>query len=152
MPTIPTVKTKPPKLAKPSKAKLTAFFGAGQSCPVPISLSCTIGVCYTMKENQFFAILASLTAFVWSVDKQTGKIVGKNKHLRGVTFDPVTAVARNQRKGNFSSPHAAADVLGMPNKLKWNLADAISPNKTYDTNRGYPQVLRGRIKTVLNLK
>lgn len=101
-----------------------------------------------MKENQFLAALASLAAcWAWSTNK-FGYIVAKNRSCPGRTFDPVTAVCRNARRGTFDSTAAAADALNIDPKLRQNLVSAMYG----DENRGYSQVLRGRIKSILGLK
>ncbi len=105
-----------------------------------------------MTESQFLVALSQTTdAYKWSVTNK--KIVGtaKNGKTRGKSFDPVTAVCRSTGKGTYSSTcrgkKQAATKLGLTTVLAENVSNAAQAK----SNRGNYQVLRGKMRQVLDV-
>lgn len=105
-----------------------------------------------MTEIQFLLELSKTTsAYSWSVDGK--KIVGtaKNGKTKGKKFDPITAVCRSTGKGTYASTcrgkSKAATKLGVTQTLAKNVSNATQAT----SNRGNGQVLRGKIRQVLEV-
>ena len=101
-----------------------------------------------MTETQFLVALSQTTdAYKWSVEdnKITGK--ARNGKARGAKFDPLTAVCRYTGLGSLTSPCKAACKMGMTKTLASNVTDATKAK----FNRGNPQVLRGKMRQVLEV-
>jgi phage terminase large subunit-like protein len=105
-----------------------------------------------MTETQFLVALSqTTTAYKWTVDNK--QIVGtaKNGKTRGKKFDPVTAVCRSVGKGTYASTcrgkKQAASKIGLTDTLAKNVSSATQAK----SNRGNYQVLRGRMRQVLDV-
>jgi len=101
-----------------------------------------------MTETQFLVALSQTTdAYKWSVENN--KITGKarNGKARGKKFDPLTAVCRYTTQTTATSPCKAACKMGMTKTLASNVTDATKAK----SNRGNPQVLRGKMRQVLEV-
>lgn len=101
-----------------------------------------------MTQAEFLHVLSGLTEYKW-MDRD-GQIVGqvRNGRARGKLFNPVTAVARSTRRASVvgTSERAtaqAAQSLGLPESI----ANAVRST----ANRGYTQVVRGRIQRAVGL-
>jgi hypothetical protein len=109
-----------------------------------------------MQQKEFLSAVANLTEYQWCLDE--GRIIGKvrNGRDRHKWFNPVTALARSRRVLNASKggEHAAvairkpetmvaAEALG----LSTSIANVVANREP--GNRGYAQVLNGRLKRVL---
>ena len=105
-----------------------------------------------MKENTFLAALAKLTkSYKWTVKDGNIRATNKDgKFQRGIcVFNPITAVCRASRRGNFSTLGTAfaSERLGIARNLSDNIRDAAEAKE----NRGYVQVLRGKIRAILKI-
>lgn len=106
-----------------------------------------------MNQTQVVNSLSSVrSSYRWSVD-DSGRIVGTPvNHASEATvktYNPLTALARSQRLGQYrlSKTRTALNKLGVPSELQSSLIDAVSGSE----NRGQAQVLRGRIRSVLGV-
>ena len=100
-----------------------------------------------MTETQFLVALSQTTsAYTWTLEGN--QIVGtaKNGKTRGKKFNPLTAVCRSSGLGNGTTTQAAKK-LGVTTSLKESIVGAT----TASSNRGNYQVLRGKIRQVLEV-
>jgi hypothetical protein len=101
-----------------------------------------------MNQSQFLDQLSAISnSYTWSYED--GTIVGtaRNGNARGQVFNPITAIARSTRVGEFSNTKRdttrAARSLGL---------STSTLNGLYcHSNRGNAQVLRGRMRSALNI-
>ena len=105
-----------------------------------------------MTETQFLIALSQTTsAYKWGVEGKTIVGTAKNGKTRGKKFDPVTAVCRSTGKGTYASTckgkKQAASKLGLTSTLTTNVSNATQAK----SNRGNYQVLRGKIRQVLDV-
>ena len=105
-----------------------------------------------MTETQFLIALSQTTsAYKWGVEGKTIVGTAKNGKTRGKKFDPVTAVCRSTGKGTYASTckgkKQAASKLGLTSTFTTNVTSAT----TAKSNRGNYQVLRGKIRQVLDV-
>jgi|APSaa5957512622_1039677.scaffolds.fasta_scaffold53240_3 hypothetical protein len=107
-----------------------------------------------MTETQFLTALEKTTkAYRWRLID--GKIRAKARYhvkeakaaIEDNTFDPLTAVMRFNRQGTHSVREA---VVKSQYPIHFTMAVIKGADKLQ--NRGYPQVLRGKMKKVLKLK
>jgi hypothetical protein len=110
-----------------------------------------------MKAKQTTIFLTMLAAvahlYKWSIAKD-GRIVGTQKGKQVKEHDPITAIvnprlrAKHQNVIRYGDTHQAAKQLKLDETTRQILASAIYGK----THRGYSQIMRGKIKTVLGLK
>mgnify|MGYP001236624466 CR=1 FL=1 len=106
-----------------------------------------------MKSSEFFSQLSQVsTTYNWSLtDSNTIIGEGRRGKAKGVTFNPITAVAFRKGHGTFGSNKRetlkAGRALGLDSTFTNNLYQAT----TNYSNRGHSQVVRGRIRTALEL-
>ena len=107
-----------------------------------------------MGIGEFYQQLSGLpsTTYKWSIEGNQ-KIVGTGKRGRakGLTFNPVTAVAHREGHGEYSNNKRdtirAGRALGLSNTFSVFLYQAT----TNYSNRGHSQVVRGKIRSALEL-
>jgi hypothetical protein len=104
--------------------------------------------------KQLLELLQSIShLYVWSIQKD-GAIIGTAKGKKVKEHSPLTAIAnvqrRNKHQALFRSWHnmSAAKRLGYNEKESTTINNAISGV----VNRGYSQILRGKIKKAVGLK
>lgn len=104
-----------------------------------------------MESSEFYLTLASLpSTYTWAVDGLS--ITGQGKRgLRGHTFNPVTAVA-NRLTGNVYGTNKretlkAGRALGLTNEFTSHVYNAAAGS----SNRGNAQVVRGKIRSALEI-
>ena len=106
-----------------------------------------------MRSNEFYSQLSQVSnTYNWSVtDGNTIVGQGVRGKAKGVTFNPITAVAYRSGCGTFGSNKRetlkAGKALGLTSTFTTNLYQAT----TNYSNRGHSQVVRGRIRTALEL-
>ena len=100
-----------------------------------------------MTETQFLMALAqTTTAYCWKVDGKKITGTARNGKTRGTRFNPLTAVCRSSGLGNGTNAQAATK-LGVTKTLR----DSISGASAAKSNRGNFQVLRGKMRQVLDV-
>lgn len=106
-----------------------------------------------MERSDFYEALEAAPAnFSWAVG-DTNSIVATKKRGKnaGQTYNPVTAVASYLGVGSFGSNKRetlkAGTALGLPRKFTETLYSAF----TSASNRGNAQVVRGRIRSALEI-
>ena len=105
-----------------------------------------------MKSNEFYSQLSQVSnTYNWSVTGKTIVGQGVRGNAKGVTFNPITAVAYRKGYGIYISNKRetlkAGKALGLSTTFTTNLYQAT----TNYSNRGHSQVVRGRIKTALEI-
>ena len=106
-----------------------------------------------MNEIQFLLNLQrTKKSYKWHIAGNKIRAWAKNGRDRGEIFDPITAVSRYTRSGTYEvtkrSRQRAGRSLGISNTLTNTIIGATDAKN----NRGSEQVLRGRIKEILELK
>lgn len=106
-----------------------------------------------MERSDFYqALSASPTAYNWGVNDSNSitATVTRGKY-KGQTFNPVTAVANYLGVGSYGSNKRetlkAGTALGLPRSFTETLYSA----STGASNRGNAQVVRGRIRSALEI-
>ena len=106
-----------------------------------------------MNANEFLDSLNSVShSYRWSVDN-TNKLTAtfRSGPHRGFTLNPVTALAHKKGYGLISNTRegteTAASLLGIPRVTARKIYSAVLG--TY--NRGNTQVIRGRIRSALEV-
>jgi|TARA_Y100000385_G_C12725038_1_gene480304 hypothetical protein len=107
-----------------------------------------------MEISEFYQQLSSLPRTTYSFDvAENQKIVatGRRGKAKGITFNPVTAVAHRQGHGSYGTNKRdtlrAGRALGLSSTFSENLYQAT----TNHSNRGHSQVVRGKIRSALEL-
>ena len=75
----------------------------------------------------------------------------RNGNDRGELFDPVTAVSRYTGNGTYETTQRGRKRAGKSTGLSTTLTNTVMNASDAKYNRGGSQVLRGRIKQVLDL-
>jgi hypothetical protein len=105
-----------------------------------------------MKSTDFYSELKSLpTTFNWSISDSNTIIGDGRRHLKGVTFNPITAIAYritgNLYESNKRDTHRAGKAIGLSNEFVEHVYDATKSSY----NRGNAQVVRGKIRSALGV-
>ena len=105
-----------------------------------------------MTETQFLLALAGTkSAYRWQLEGKSITGVARNGKTRGQKFTPMTAVYRSSGLGTYRDNKkgraTAASQLGVTETLAENVMQATKAA----SNRGNYQVLRGKIRQVLNV-
>lgn len=106
-----------------------------------------------MNSVEFYQNLSELpSTYQWQVDNNNRiSAVGTRGNVKGFSFNPVTALAHritgNVFGNNKKETLKAATAIGLKNTFT---------NQVYDatlgvSNRGFSQVLRGRIRSALEI-
>ena len=105
-----------------------------------------------MESNEFYTTLASLpSSYNWSVEGRTITGQGTRGSSRGLAFNPVTAVAY-KKTGQVSGTNKretlkAGTALGLTRSFTSHVNNAT----TGSSNRGNSQVVRGKIRSALEI-
>jgi len=78
--------------------------------------------------------------------------VARNGRDKGELFDPITAVSRYTRSGTYEVTKRSRQRAGRSLGISSTLTNTIIGATDAKNNRGSEQVLRGRIKEILELK
>ena len=107
-----------------------------------------------MEIQEFYQQLSSLphTTYNFSIqDNQNIVATGRRGKAKGITFNPVTAVAHRSGHGSYGTNKRdtlkAGRALGLSKTFSENLYQAT----TNHSNRGHSQVVRGKIRSALEL-
>ena len=106
-----------------------------------------------MDSKEFYSKLSQTSStYSWEVTtSQSVATTGKRGKVKGVKLNPVTAVAYKQGKGVFASnkrgTQQAGKALGLTKTFTENLYQAT----TNQSNRGHSQVVRGKIRSALEI-
>ena len=104
-------------------------------------------------QGEFYDQLSNLPqSYGFGVDG-SNQIIGQGRRgkAKGIKFNPVTAVAHRNGLGTYSSNKRdtlrAGKALGLTKTFTENLYQA----STNHSNRGHSQVVRGRIRSALEI-
>ena len=106
-----------------------------------------------MEISEFYTKLSQTSStYDWEVSSsQKLTATGKRGKVKGASLNPVTAVAYKQGKGVFASnkrgTQQAGKALGLTKTFTENLYQAT----TNQSNRGHSQVVRGKIRSALEI-
>jgi hypothetical protein len=105
-----------------------------------------------MNHYEFFDRLTGVaSAYRWDVDHNRVEAVIRSGPNRGRTLNPVTALAHKSGFGLFDNTRngteQAASLLGLPRRAARQVYSATLGTH----NRGNTQVLRGRIRSALEV-
>ena len=107
-----------------------------------------------MGINEFYQQLSSLpkNSYRWSIEgNKTIVGTGRRGQAKGHTFNPVTVIANRQGHGVYGTNKRetlrAGKALGLSKTFSENLYQAT----TNHSNRGHSQVVRGKIRSALEL-
>ena len=105
-----------------------------------------------MNYQEFFDRLSNLAnAYHWDIDNNRVSATIQSGYYKGFTLNPITALAHKSGFGLFHNNREdtefAARLLGIPRSTARNVYSATLAT----CNRGNTQVLRGRIRSALEV-
>jgi len=106
-----------------------------------------------MEIYDFYTKLSetSLT-YNWELNgSQTVVATGSRGKVKGVSLNPVTAVAYRQGKGVYASNQRGTRQAGKALGLSRTFTDNLYQATTNYSNRGHSQVVRGKIRSALGV-
>ncbi len=105
-----------------------------------------------MNEIQFLlALQKTQKSYKWQLRGKKIRGVARNGNDRGEIFDPVTAVSRYTGNGTYEVTQRGRTRAGKSTGLSTTLTHNVIHASDAKNNRGNSQVLRGRIKQILEL-
>ena len=105
-----------------------------------------------MSEIQFLLTLQKTKkSYKWHLRGNKIRGVARNGKDKGETFDPVTAVSRYTGKGTYEVTQRGRKRAGKSTGLSTTLTHSVIHAADARNNRGNSQVLRGRIKQILDI-
>ena len=105
-----------------------------------------------MSETQFLlALQKTKKSYKWQLRGNKIRGVARNGNDKGELFDPVTAVSRYTGNGTYEVTQRGRKRAGKSTGLSSTLTNTVMHASDAKYNRGGSQVLRGRIKQVLDL-
>lgn len=100
-----------------------------------------------MNQTQFLDVLRDVSeSYSWTNDRGDHTATSKKRALRGVVFNPVTAVAHSITGQTFRNTKRDTQRAAKAIKMDETLANAIYSRD----NRGHSQVVNGKIRKVLS--
>lgn len=101
-----------------------------------------------MNQTQFLNQLSLVSnSYKWTHNGTTLIGVAKNGNARGIKFNPITALARSKRLGEWRNNEAGTKAAGRALGLSCTTIHSILSSN----NRGNAQVVRGRMLSSLGL-
>lgn len=105
-----------------------------------------------MNEIQFLlALQKTQKSYKWQLRGKKIRGVARNGNDRGELFDPITAVSRYTGNGTYEVTQRGRKRAGKSTGLSTTLTHNVIHASDAKSNRGNSQVLRGRIKQILEL-
>ena len=105
-----------------------------------------------MTETQFLlALQKTKKSYKWHISGNKIRGVARNGKDRGELFDPVTAVSRYTGNGTYDVTQRGRRRAGRSTGLSTTLTNTVMNASDAKCNRGGSQVLRGRIRQVLDV-
>ncbi len=109
---------------------------------------------FFMESSEFYQQLSSLpsTTYNFSIESDQ-KIVatGRRGKAKGITFNPVTAVAHRVGHGSYGTNKRDTLKAGRALGLSKTFAENLYQATTNYSNRGHSQVVRGKIRSALEI-
>jgi hypothetical protein len=101
-----------------------------------------------MNQTQFLNELSSVSnSYTWTYAGNSLIGVACNGQDRGLSFNPITALARSQRFGTFPRTKRGTSAASRALGLSVTTVDSILSS----SNRGNAQVVRGRMLSTLGV-
>jgi len=106
-----------------------------------------------MEICEFYSNLAQTSStYGWTVSpSQSVMAMGKRGKVKGMTLNPVTAVAYKLGKGVFASTKRGTTQAGKALGLTKTFTENLYQATTNKSNRGHSQVVRGKIRSALEI-
>ncbi len=105
-----------------------------------------------MTETQFLlALQKTKKSYKWHISGNKIRGVARNGKDKGELFDPVTAVSRYTGNGTYDVTQRGRRRAGRSTGLSTTLTNTVMNASDAKYNRGGSQVLRGRIRQVLDV-
>ena len=105
-----------------------------------------------MTETQFLlALQKTKKSYKWHLRGNKIRGVARNGNDKGELFDPVTAVSRYTGNGTYGVTQRGRKKAGKSTGLSTTLTNTVVDASDAKHNRGGSQVLRGRIRQVLEV-
>ena len=105
-----------------------------------------------MTEIKFLLALADTTkAYKWHLKGNKIRATARNGKTKGQVYDPITAVARSSGHGTYTINQRGRKAAGKANGLTTTLTTNVVNATEATCNRGNYQVLRGKIRQVLDV-
>tara|TARA_R100001377_G_scaffold84658_1_gene68717 strand:+ start:2287 stop:2604 length:318 start_codon:yes stop_codon:yes gene_type:complete len=105
-----------------------------------------------MSEIQFLlALQKTKKSYKWHLQGNKIRGVARNGKDKGEMFDPLTALSRYNGKGTYKVTQSGRVRAGRSSGLSSTLTNTVIFATDAKSNRGGGQVLRGRIKQVLDI-
>ena len=107
-----------------------------------------------MERSEFYNKLSQTSStYNWEVNDKSQNLIaeGTRGKVKGVTLNPVTAVAYRQGKGVYASNKRGTLQAGKALGLPRTFTDSVYQASTNHSNRGHSQVVRGRIRSALEI-
>ena len=107
-----------------------------------------------MGINEFYESLSSLSSSTYQFSINAKNVItgeGRRGKAKGISFNPVTAVAFSEGHGSYGTTKRdtlrAGRALGLTKTFSENLYQATINH----SNRGHSQVVRGKVRSALEL-
>ena len=106
-----------------------------------------------MQINEFYDSLSTVSAtYNWEVaQNKTISAVGTRGKAKGVKLNPITAVAYRKGLGTYGSNKRDTLKAGKDLGLTKTFTENVYQGTTIYSNRGNSQVVRGRIRSALEI-
>jgi len=105
-----------------------------------------------MSETQFLLTLQkTMKSYKWQIHGKKIRGVARNGNDKGELFDPVTAVSRYTGNGTYEVTQRGRNRAGKSTGLSTTLTNTLIQAADAKNNHGGSQVLRGRIRQVLDV-
>ena len=106
-----------------------------------------------MTETQFLlALQKTKKSYKWQLRGKKIRGVARNGNDKGELFDPITAVSRYTGNGTYEVTQRGRKRAGKSTGLSTTLTNTVIQAADAKNNRGGSQVLRGRMKQILEIK
>ena len=106
-----------------------------------------------MTETQFLlALQKTQKSYKWQLRGKKIRGVAQNGKDRGELFDPLTAVSRYTGNGTYEVTQRGRKRAGRSTGLSTTLTNSVVNAADAKYNHGGSQVLRGRIRQVLDVQ
>ena len=106
-----------------------------------------------MEICEFYSKLAQTSStYGWEVStSQSVTATGRRGKVKGMTLNPVTAVAYKLGKGVFAPTKRGTTQAGKALGLTKTFTENLYQATTNTSNRGHSQVVRGKIRSALEI-
>ena len=104
-----------------------------------------------MQSREFYISLAGIGGYSWNLQDNVLKGVKSSGQNKGLEVNPVTALATSQGKGSFGTGKRDTLKAGKALGLSTEFINHVFNAANGATNRGNTQVVRGKIRSALEI-